>query len=145
MKKKVGVIILIILGLIIVDQLSKYFFYDLGLFAGHLFFHPLINTGISRGIPVPQPLIMWISFLCILLFSYLYHKKYLTFLEISLFIAGTIGNLLDRCFLWGVRDFISLGSFPVFNIADVFLTSAVILLCIRELLHLQSKKKTLNS
>ncbi|MDR0369131.1 MAG: signal peptidase II [Candidatus Peribacteria bacterium] len=144
MKKKLEIIILIILGLVILDQLSKYFFYDLKVFTGHFFFYPLFNTGISRGIPIPQPLIMLISFLCVIFFVYLYYKKYLTFWEISLFIAGTIGNLLDRCFLGGVRDFISLGNFPVFNLADVFLTSAVIILCIREFLHLQSKKKTLN-
>ncbi|MDR2415676.1 MAG: signal peptidase II [Candidatus Peribacteria bacterium] len=51
---------------------------------------------------------------------------------------------MDRLRLGGVRDFIALGNFPVFNLADMFLTIAVILLFIREILLLQRKRKTLN-
>ena len=49
---------------------------------------------------------------------------------ISLVLGGISGNLIDRClrspslFKGHVVDFIAIGSFPVFNLADVFLTSA---------------------
>lgn len=46
--------------------------------------------------------------------------------------AGAAGNLIDRFFLGYVRDFIyfSLINFPVFNVADIYVTSAVALLII---------------
>jgi len=129
------------IGLLAVDQISKYFFYDQELWSSSSFLEPFLNTGISRGIAMPQLLIIGIAFFCVLLFVYVYHKSYLTLWEVSLFMAGTIGNLIDRCFLGGVRDFVALGNFPIFNMADAFLTAAVILLCIREFLLLQRRKK----
>lgn len=48
------------------------------------------------------------------------------------FIAGTIGNLIDRVFLGYVVDFfyISLIDFPVFNVADLFITGSLALFVI---------------
>ncbi|MCB9359407.1 signal peptidase II [Candidatus Woesearchaeota archaeon] len=43
-------------------------------------------------------------------------EKYL--LPAALILGGTIGNLLDRLFIGFVTDFISLGWWPSFNIAD---------------------------
>lgn len=44
-----------------------------------------------------------------------------------IFTAGTIGNLIDRMFLGYVVDFfyIRLIDFPVFNVADVFITGSL--------------------
>ncbi|MBQ7075055.1 signal peptidase II [bacterium] len=36
--------------------------------------------------------------------------------------------MIDRIFLGGVRDFIAIGSFPIFNVADILLTCSLILL-----------------
>ncbi len=58
-----------------------------------------------------------------------------------LFLAGTIGNLADRVLLGGVRDFISIGSFPVFNLADCFLTLAVVILLRKEIFPCNREKK----
>ncbi|MDR0859977.1 MAG: signal peptidase II [Candidatus Peribacteria bacterium] len=49
--------------------------------------------------------------------------------------------MIDRLLLGGVRDFIALGNFPVFNLADVFLTIAVILLFIRQIFPCKKKGK----
>ena len=52
----------------------------------------------------------------------------LTFLS-----AGAAGNLIDRISLGYVRDFIyfSLIDFPIFNVADIYVTlSAIILVCL---------------
>lgn len=91
---------------------------------------------------MPMVITLIVSLVCSLLFIYLFLKKSLTLGEFSLFIAGTLGNLFDRIFLGGVRDFIALGSFPVFNFADVFLTFAVILLFVRQIFPCKRGAKT---
>ena len=58
-----------------------------------------------------------------------------------LLLAGLLGNLVDRIWLDGVRDFISIGSFPVFNLADVMLNVAVILFFIYELYACKKRAK----
>jgi len=51
-------------------------------------------------------------------------------LAMSMQLGGAIGNLVDRLTLGRVTDFISVGAFPVFNIADASITvgAAVLLL-----------------
>jgi signal peptidase II len=43
-------------------------------------------------------------------------------------LGGALGNLIDRIFLGRVTDFISIGSFAVFNVADSSITVGVIVL-----------------
>jgi signal peptidase II len=43
-------------------------------------------------------------------------------------LAGAAGNLIDRLMMGKVTDFISVGSFPVFNVADSSITVGVIVL-----------------
>ena len=51
-------------------------------------------------------------------------------LAMSMQLGGAIGNLIDRLTLGRVTDFISIGTFPVFNIADASISvgAAVLLL-----------------
>ena len=50
--------------------------------------------------------------------------------------GGTIGNAIDRAFLGdgffngGVRDFVSVKGFAIFNIADCFLVVGIIMVCL---------------
>ncbi|MDR2540222.1 MAG: hypothetical protein LBD11_00105 [Candidatus Peribacteria bacterium] len=74
----------LLLGL---DQLSKYFFYTQEIWANLPFLEPLFNTGISRGIGIPMMITLAISLICVVLFGYLFSRKYLTLGEFSLFIA----------------------------------------------------------
>ena len=46
----------------------------------------------------------------------------------SLQLAGAAGNLVDRLLMGKVTDFISVGSFPVFNVADASITIGVVVL-----------------
>ena len=58
-------------------------------------------------------------------------KKYLPLRLVLIFIAaGAAGNLYDRVTLQYVRDFIyfSLIDFPVFNVADIYVTCSVFIL-----------------
>jgi signal peptidase II len=49
-------------------------------------------------------------------------------LALSLQMAGAAGNLIDRLTLGHVTDFISVGTFPVFNIADASISVGVAVL-----------------
>ena len=143
MKKRRIITILIVLLLIGIDQFTKYLFYDQKFWSQIFFLEPLLNDGISRWISVPMIIILLVSLICIWLFIYLFYKKYLTVLDFSLLLAWTLWNLIDRIWLGWVRDFLSFWSFPVFNIADSFLTCGVVRICIKEIFHLQKWKKNL--
>ncbi len=43
-------------------------------------------------------------------------------------LAGASGNLIDRLMMGKVTDFISVGTFPVFNVADSSITIGVVVL-----------------
>lgn len=49
-------------------------------------------------------------------------------LALSLQMAGAAGNLIDRLMRGFVTDFISVGKFPVFNVADSCITMGVVVL-----------------
>ena len=59
-------------------------------------------------------------------------KNLLYYFSFSLIVAGTIGNMVDRFSINAVRDFINIDfmTFPVFNVADIFLVVGVVLFCI---------------
>jgi signal peptidase II len=49
-------------------------------------------------------------------------------LAMSMQLGGAIGNLIDRLTIGHVTDFISVGTFPVFNIADSSITVGCVVL-----------------
>jgi signal peptidase II len=51
-------------------------------------------------------------------------------LALSLQLAGAMGNLIDRLLRGYVTDFVSLGRFPVFNVADSCITMGVVVLLV---------------
>ena len=61
-------------------------------------------------------------------------NKHFVWLKVILvlFVAGAIGNLIDRIFLNYVVDFFyfKLINFPIFNVADIYVTVAAILFII---------------
>ena len=144
MKKIYGCIMLVILTL--VDQFSKLFI-TRNFFVGeerevikNVFSIEYIrNTGAAWGM-FPNGTIFFIIFSAIVCIGllYLYFQipkdrkyKYLSFVIITL-VSGAIGNLIDRCFRKYVVDFFyfKLIDFPVFNVADIYVTSAAIVLII---------------
>lgn len=57
------------------------------------------------------------------------HEWYLR-LALSLQLGGAVGNLIDRLVQGRVTDFISVGYFPVFNVADASISVGVAILVI---------------
>ncbi len=119
-------ILITTVGLLTLDLLTKYFFYNQKILSE--LFTPAFNTGVSWSLPVPYWIIYCIAWGAIFALLYLVIKKQLSRYIFAFFLAGTLGNLIDRVWLGGVRDFILVFDwFPVFNIADVLLNIAIVI------------------
>ena len=62
-------------------------------------------------------------------------------LALSLQLGGALGNLVDRLTIGHVTDFISVGNFPVFNVADASITIGAVLLFLDVWLRERAEKK----
>lgn len=119
MKKSIWLLIGLIL--VAVDQSSKWAFVS--------FFPEYVsyNSGSAFSLAVPQLLTICLSFIVLFIAIYMQGKDKYDLIWLLLF-AGAYGNLIDRLAFGEVIDFIDLGFWPVFNIADTYLSIAAILL-----------------
>ncbi len=62
-------------------------------------------------------------------------------LAMGLQLGGAAGNLIDRLIMHRVTDFIAVGSFPVFNVADASISIGVVVLLLGVWLKERSEKK----
>lgn len=94
------------------------------------------NTGSVWGFfQDTNGMFIWIAVFIFGLLLYL-HDRFKTNLEklsYALIMAGLWGNLLDRVFRGFVLDFIAVGWWPVFNVADSAITAAIVLLLIEQI------------
>jgi len=96
------------------------------------------NTGSSFGLFQDQNFILTIvaivGIVIVLLFTFLVLRRFpslntwLSNLALGLILGGTIGNLIDRLSRGFVTDFIDIGIWPTFNIADSAMVIGVILI-----------------
>ena len=116
------------------DQLSKYlvskFDVDFSIMKGFFGFHEQINYGAAFSLPIPNILLIIITVILILVCIYFGVKnldftKFSVQIVASIFLAGAFGNLIDRILYGGVIDFIDICIYPVFNVADIYLTVSV--------------------
>lgn len=121
----------LIITLLFIDLLTKYIFFDMQYLQG--IFQASFNTGISFSLPVNQLFVETITIIFIFAILYLLSQKKIHPIIATFIIAWALGNLLDRLFLWWVRDFIWLGFGPVFNVADVYINLAVFYFILFEL------------
>lgn len=130
----------LIIWLLGIDLLSKYFFYDQKIFTNVLI-TPAFNTGVARSLPIPLVLVIIISIAVLIGVYYVFSNKKIWRIFLGFFIAGTLGNLIDRVWLGGVRDFININlfNFPIFNIADMLLNIWIIWLLV-QIFFIEKKK-----
>ena len=97
-----------------------------------------LNTGGAWGIMGDSPwILVAFTFIFLVLVVVLEMKwkndNMLYSIALSFVVGGALGNLIDRIFLGGVRDFLFFEfwvDFPTFNVADSFLCVGVVLLAI---------------
>ena len=117
------------LFVIVLDQLSKYTVYttipvgqsipELGIFR----LTHVTNTGSAFGLFTDQTTLLTLGSVVGIMVLILFHRSHnirtkLVYLCLGLQIGGATGNLIDRLLLGYVVDFIDIGIWPVFNIAD---------------------------
>lgn len=135
------IISLILVAIVVLlDLVSKALLYgkSFSLIGDFLWIESAFNKGASFGMLQGGRVFFIIFTIPIVMFMFWIicskkYKKSLFFkICISLILGGTLGNLIDRIFLGGVRDFIYLKSinFAIFNIADSAITVGVILFII---------------
>lgn len=67
-------------------------------------------------------------------------------LAMSLQLSGALGNLIDRLTIGHVTDFVSVGNFPVWNIADASITIGVVVLILGVLItEIEEKKRKVSN
>ena len=132
----------IILAIVIfgIDQLTKIFLYgfDKKLIGDLLWLKTVFNEGAAWGsFSGGRWIFIAISSVCAVIFVYLliskkYFQSKLFKVSIGFLLGGLLGNLFDRIFLAGVRDFIYLKfiNFPVFNVADIAVTAGTVMLIV---------------
>lgn len=91
------------------------------------------NTGVAFGMfknggVVLAILSALIALAIIVYFPRVSAKDWTLRIAMGLQLAGALGNLIDRLTIGYVTDFISVGNFPVFNVADSSITIGVIIL-----------------
>jgi len=131
-KKYLWLFLSIALLTIFLDQISKYY---VAVFRpewklGFLSIHFVQNTGAGFGILKGQMAILAIISTIVLMGTIFFYNKIpkekLVQALFGLFLGGVAGNLIDRILRELVVDFIDVGFWPVFNIADAAISVSAI-------------------
>ena len=91
------------------------------------------NTGSAFGLFQDQNLpLLFVSLVGVLVLAYIYQSQErptaLLRVSIALMLGGALGNLIDRIHQGHVTDFIDVGPWPVFNLADSAIVVGLILM-----------------
>lgn len=104
------------------------------------------NTGAAFGMFQDASMVFTVlAFIVIAAIIYYYphveNSDWSLRLAMSMQLGGAIGNLIDRLTLGRVTDFISIGTFPVFNVADASISIGAAVLLLGVWLMERSEKK----
>jgi signal peptidase II len=107
------------------------------------------NTGVAFGLLQGMNLVFIILASIVSLGIIYYYptvskRDWLIRLALMLELGGALGNLIDRITIGYVVDFISVGNFPVFNVADSCITVGVFILLIGVWVQERREKKQKN-
>lgn len=104
------------------------------------------NTGAAFGLfkdgnPIFTTLAIIVCVAIIYYFPRVERKDWWLRLALSMQFAGAVGNLVDRLLLKHVTDFISVGNFAVFNVADSSISVGVAILALGVMIKERQLKK----
>lgn len=97
---------------------------------------PTRNDGIAFSLLQGRTVLIFalmVTAITMLVVFYLRHRdKPGLWIATGLMLGGAAGNAIDRVTLGYVRDFVAIGSFPTFNVADMALACGVVVLLISQ-------------
>ncbi len=79
------------------------------------------NSGIAFGIAMPSPwqeILILCALIAVSVVAVTSANNKMSSIAFGLIIGGAVANLIDRAMHGSVTDFIAIGTFPVFNLAD---------------------------
>jgi len=97
------------------------------------------NFGSAFSLPIPSEILIVLAFLICFWTIWAYYENYVSEKFSFLLLAGAVGNLIDRVRLGYVVDFIDLKVWPVFNFADIYITIAIGILLLEEIIKKNGK------
>ena len=137
------------------DQLTKALIYghDGDFIRGVIRFASVENRGVAWGflngvngatIVITVFTVVVIGLMAFVVVKYRKSLPWIVGVPVALVAGGAVGNLIDRVFLGYVRDFLATEfiNFPVFNVADAFVTCGGIFLVIVLLFTKKGKEFT---
>jgi len=88
------------------------------------------NKNIAWSLPIAPTIfyLAWIIIISVLIYIFLKTKTYSQKIFLLLIFSGAVSNMIDRVRFGCVVDYIDLKFWPVFNLADVYITIGIILL-----------------
>ncbi len=136
------------LVLVFLDRVIKWVVVGRHLFwqIGPLRLSVVYNDGIAFGLFSDWPawILIAINFLLILVLLFVLlgikREQILVLIGGILIFSGAIGNFIDRLFVGSVVDYIHLGRFPVFNLADVMISVGVTVILLGEFGEISRKR-----
>jgi len=107
------------------------------------------NTGAAFGLfkganSIFMVLAVIVSIVIIYYYPTVSRKDWVIRTALSMQLAGALGNLIDRVIFGRVTDFISIGNFAVWNVADASITLGVVVLLIGMWIQERRDKKDRN-
>lgn len=127
---------------LIIDQTTKLLvrhFFELdqffSLFGKYIGLRYILNPGIVLGIKIGGNIFfsVFMAFASVLVLTLLFQLKENNpwiRIALALILGGALGNLMDRLFIGKIVDFIEIGPWPIFNLADVAVTIGLIVLIV---------------
>lgn len=154
-KRYYSLFIIYMAALVFFDQITKLIARttlsagDIDIIPGVLQLHLLYNTGAAFSILTGKTIVFYVLtpvIAAVIIYFFIrlpFVKKYLpmAFVLTSL-VAGAAGNYIDRLVFSKVTDFIyfSIINFPVFNVADIYVTISVIVLLVLILFYYKDEE-----
>jgi signal peptidase II len=139
---------LIALGIIILDQITKLLAAQItepiSVLGSWFTLTLAFNTGgafsILTGNTVLLGLVNIVVFCAIFYYNMFKKLSRLEYVSFALIAGGALGNAIDRLFYGWVVDFLAIGWWPIFNIADSAIVVGVCLLVVYEVRSVLGKK-----